>query len=204
MDRLPARCYRFAMIRRLYDFCIALAESPYAMWVLAAVAFMESSFFPIPPHALIIPMVIAAPSKAFRIAFVCTAASVAGGMFGYWIGAALFDTVAQPILDFYGKAAYFDEFATRYNDQGAWIVLFAGLTPFPYKIITIASGATGLNFVTFLVASIIARATIFFVIAGLLWKFGPPVRTFIEKRLGLMFTLFMVLLIGGVFAVRYL
>ena len=192
------------MIRKLYDFCIALAQTPHALWVLAAVAFMESSFFPIPPHALIVPMVIAMPERAWRIAFVATVASVAGGIFGYWIGATLFDAVAQPILDFYGKAAYFEEFAARYNEEGAWIVLFAGLTPFPYKIITIASGATALDFTTFLAASIVARGTIFFVIAGLLWKFGPPVRTFIEKRLGLMFTLFMLLLIGGFFAVRYI
>lgn len=192
------------MIRKLYDTCIALAESRYALWVLAAVAFAESSFFPIPPHALLVPMVLATPHRAWRIAFVCTAASVLGGILGYVIGAALFESVALPILDFYQKAEYFDDFAARYNAQGAWIVLFAGLTPFPYKIITIASGATGLNFATFLVASVVARATIFFVIAGLLWKFGPPVRTFIERRLGLVFTLFMVLLIGGVFFVRYL
>lgn len=192
------------MIRKLYNFTIALAESPWALWVLAVVAFVESSFFPIPPHALLIPMVIAKPQAAWRIALVATVASVAGGILGYWIGAALFDSVALPILEFYHKADLFTEFAGNYNEHGAWIVLFAGLTPFPYKIITIASGATALDFSTFLIASIAARGIIFFVMAGLLWKYGPPIRTFIEKRLGLMFTLFMVLLIAGFFAVRYL
>ncbi len=192
------------MIRKLYDFTLSLASTRYALWVLAAVAFAESSFFPIPPHALIIPMVLAAPHNAWRIALVATIASVVGGVLGYWIGAALFDSVALPILDFYHKADLFDQFAASYNEQGAWIVLFAGLTPFPYKIITIASGATGLNFTTFMVASVVARGIIFSVIAALLWKFGPPIRTFIEQRLGLLFTLFMVLLIGSFFIVRYL
>jgi len=192
------------MIRKLYDFTLSMSESRYALWVLAVVAFAESSFFPIPPHALMIPMVLAAPHRAWRIALVATVASVLGGILGYWIGSALFDSVALPILEFYHKADLFDEFAGRYNEQGAWIVLFAGLTPFPYKIITIASGATGLNFATFMVASVVARGTIFFVIAGLLWKFGPPIRTFIEKRLGLLFTIFMILLVGSFFLVRYL
>ncbi|WP_316014255.1 YqaA family protein [Roseobacter sp. HKCCA0434] len=192
------------MLRRLYDWTLSLAEHRHALWVLAAVAFAESSFFPIPPHVLIIPMVLAAPSRAWLIAGVCTLASVTGGAFGYFIGASLYESVALPILDLYHKTALFEDFARRYNDQGAWAVLFAGLTPFPYKIITIASGATGLNFATFMVASIIARGTIFFVIAGLLWQFGEPIRGFIERRLAWLFVLFLVLLIGGFYVLRFL
>lgn len=176
---------------------MSLATSPYALWALAAVAFVESSFFPIPPDVIMIPMIIAAPRRAFLIAGVATIASVLGGLFGYYIGAALFDSVAQPILDFYGKGHYFDDFAVRYNEYGAWAVLIAGVTPFPFKVITIASGATGLSLPVFLISAVIARALRFFLVATLLWKFGEPIRDFIERRLGLMFILFCVLLVGG-------
>ncbi len=192
------------MLRRLYDWTIALARTPYALWALAVVAFVESSVFPIPPDVLMIPMIIAQPSRAFLIAGVATVASVLGGAGGYVIGYGLFETVGRPVLEFYGKDAYFAEFAQRYNDWGAWVVLFAGVTPFPYKVITIMSGATGLSLPVFIVASIIARGLRFFIVATLLWKYGAPIRDFIERRLGLMFTLFMVLLIGCFAAVRYL
>jgi membrane protein YqaA with SNARE-associated domain len=192
------------MLKRLYDWTISLASTKYALWALAIVAFIESSVFPIPPDVLMIPMIIARPSKAFLIAGVCTVASVLGGMFGYWIGAALFDTIGQPVLAFYGKEKYFGEFAARYNEWGAWAVLVAGVTPFPYKVITILSGSTGLNFGVFVVASIVARALRFFIVATLLWKFGEPIREFIEKRLGLMFILFIILLFGGFYVVKFL
>lgn len=192
------------MIRKLYDWTLSLAGHPRALWALAIIAFVESSFFPIPPDVLMIPMIIAAPTRAFRIAAVATVASVLGGLFGYAIGALLFETVGQPILDFYGKADAFDSFATRYNDWGAWAVLIAGVTPFPFKVITIASGATGLSLPVFILSAILARALRFFVVAALLWKFGPPIRDFIEKRLGLIFAIFCVLLIGGFYLVRYL
>lgn len=192
------------MIRKLYDWTLSLAGHPRALWALAVIAFVESSFFPIPPDVLMIPMIIAAPTRAFRIAAVATVASVLGGLFGYAIGALLFETVGQPILDFYGKADAFDSFATRYNDWGAWAVLIAGVTPFPFKVITIASGATGLSLPVFILSAVLARALRFFVVAALLWKFGPPIRDFIEKRLGLMFAIFCVLLIGGFYLVRYL
>jgi len=185
------------MLRGLYNWTMSLASSPYALWALAAVAFIESSFFPIPPDVLMIPMIIAAPRRAFLIAGVATVASVAGGLFGYYIGAVLFDSVAQPILDFYGKDQYFAEFAAKYNTYGAWAVLIAGVTPFPFKVITIASGATGLSLPVFFFASVVARALRFFLVAGLLWKFGEPIRDFIERRLGLVFIVFCVLLIGG-------
>ncbi|HHS94850.1 MAG TPA: DedA family protein [Rhodobacterales bacterium] len=192
------------MLRGLYDWTITLAESRYALWALALVAFVESSVFPIPPDVIMIPMIIAAPRRAFLIAGVALVASVLGGMLGYYIGWGLFETVGRPVLEFYGKEAYFAEFTAKYNEYGAWAVLIAGVTPFPYKVITILSGATGLNFSVFMIASIAARGLRFFVVAALLWKFGAPIRDFIERRLGLMFTLFVLLLLGGFFAVKYL
>jgi len=192
------------VLRRLYDWTLSLAASPHALWALAAVSFAESSFFPIPPDVLLIPMVIAAPHRALLIATVCTIASVAGGAFGYVIGWGLFEQVGRPVLAFYAQEAHFEEFAARYNDWGAWAVLIGGLTPFPYKIVTILSGATGLNFAVFMVASVIARGARFFIVAALLRRFGPPIRDFVEQRLALMFTAFMVLLVGGFVAARYL
>lgn len=192
------------MLRKLYDGTLRLAEGPYALPALAAVAFVESSVFPIPPHIMIIPMVIAAPHRAWLIAAVCTIASVLGGIFGYWIGAELFQTIGQPVLEFYGKDEKFGIFQERFNEYGAWAVLMAGITPFPYKVITITSGATGLSFSVFVIASIMARAFIFFLLAGILWKFGPPIRDFVERRFGLVTTAFFVLLIGGFAVVRLL
>lgn len=192
------------MIRALYDWTLGLAQSRHAIWALAFVAFIESSVFPIPPDILMIPMIIAAPRRAFWIALVATASSVAGGAFGYFIGAVFFESIGLPVLEFYGKTESFGGFQTRYNDYGAWAVLIAGVTPFPYKVITILSGLTGLSFPVFMVASLFARALRFFLIAALLYKFGAPIRDFIERRLGLMFTLAVVLLIAGFIAVRYL
>lgn len=191
-------------LRRLYDWTISLAETPYALMALVIVAFAESSFFPIPPDVLLIPIILAARERAFMIAALCTVASVAGGTFGYWIGANLFEAVGQPILDFYHKAEHFEEFKQRFNDYGAWAVLFAGVTPFPYKVITITSGATGLDFWVFTISSIIARALRFFIVAALLWKFGPPIRNFIEEKFGLVATVAIALLFGGFFMVQYL
>ncbi len=192
------------MLRQLYDRTMALAAHRHATWALAGISFAESSFFPIPPDVLLIPMALANRRKAFFYATICTLASIIGGIFGWLIGAFLFDALAQPILQFYGYAEKFDEFAGRYNEYGAWIVFFAGLTPFPYKVITIASGATGLSLPIFLVASILSRGLRFFAVAGLLWWLGPPIRDFIERRLGLLFTIFVVLLFGGFVVARYL
>lgn len=185
------------MLRRLYNWTLSLAQSPYALWALAVVAFMESSFFPIPPDLIMIPMIIAAPRRAFLIAGVATVASVLGGLFGYYIGAVLFDLVGQPIFDFYGKSDAVAAFSEKFNAYGAWAVLVAGVTPFPFKVITIMSGVTSLSLPVFIISAIIARALRFFIVAALLWKFGAPIRDFIEKRLGLVFILFCVLLIGG-------
>ncbi|MGY6696180.1 MAG: YqaA family protein [Roseinatronobacter sp.] len=192
------------MIRGLYDWTLSLARHPNALWALAFVAFIESSVFPIPPDVLMIAMIVARPSRAFVIAGVATLASVAGGVAGYAIGYGAFETLGRPVLEFYGKDAYFAEFQMRYNEWGAWAVLIAGVTPFPYKVITILSGATGLSLPVFMVASLVARALRFFLVAALLWKFGAPIRDFIERRLGLVFTIFMALLLGGFLVVRYL
>lgn len=192
------------MIRALYDWTISLAQHPRALWALALVAFVESSVFPIPPDILMIPMIIARPSRAFVIAGVAMIASVLGGMLGYYIGWGLFESVGRPVLEFYGKTDHFAAFAERYNDWGAWAVLIAGVTPFPYKVITILSGSTGLSLSVFVISSVIARGLRFFLIAVLLWKFGAPIRDFIERRLGLMFSLFVVILLGGFATVKYL
>ena len=192
------------MIRRLYNWTLSLAQSEHALWALAVVAFLESSVFPIPPDIIMIPMIIARPNRAFLIAGVALVASVLGGLLGYYIGAGLFDVVGQPILDFYGKADAAAEFNARFKAWGAWAVLIAGITPFPFKVITIMSGWTGLNLGVFIISAIVARGLRFFIIAALLWKFGAPIRDFIERRLGLMFTLFLILLLGGFFLVKYI
>ncbi|MGB1264970.1 MAG: YqaA family protein [Nereida ignava] len=192
------------MIQRLYNWTLSMAEHPHALWVLALVSFVESSVFPIPPDILMIPMILAAPSRAFVIAGVALVSSVLGGLLGYAIGALAFDTLGQPILQALGKADSMEAFNGRFNEVGFWAVLIAGVTPFPYKVITIMSGWTAMPLGTFIVTSIIARGLRFFIVAALLWKFGAPIKTFIEKRLPLMFTLFVVVLIGGVYAVKFL
>ena len=192
------------MIRGIYDWTMAWAAHRYASAVLAVVAFVESSVFPIPPDVLLVPMVLAERAKAWAYAIICTVASVLGGLLGYAIGALFFETVAQPVLAAYGYSDAFTEFTQRYNAWGAWIVFIAGVTPFPYKVITIASGATGLALPVFIVASILSRGLRFFIVAGLLWWIGPPARAFIEKRLGLLFALFCALLVGGFVVVRWI
>ncbi|MGZ9809981.1 YqaA family protein [Pseudoroseicyclus sp. H15] len=192
------------MIRRIYDWTLSLAAHRHATWALAAVAFAESSFFPIPPDVLLIPMIIARPGRAFAYAMIATVASVVGALLGYYIGWGLFEQVGRPILEMYGKDAAFEEFALRYNEWGAWAVLIAGVTPFPFKVITIASGATALSVPIFILSAIVARALRFFIVAALLWRFGEPIRDFIEKRLALVFVVFCVLLVGGFYLVKYL
>ncbi|MDB2548020.1 DedA family protein [Paracoccaceae bacterium] len=192
------------MLRGLYNWTLGLAGHRNALWALAIVSFAESSIFPIPPDILMIPMILARPHRAFLIASVCLIASVLGGIAGYAIGALFYDQIGAPILAALGKADAMAEFNTRFNDLGFWPVLIAGLTPFPYKVITIMSGWTSLPLGTFIVTSIIARGIRFFVIAALLRQFGAPLRDFIERRLGLMFTLFIVILLGGFYAVRFM
>ena len=191
------------MIRNLYDWVMRLAAHKYASLALFAVAFAESSFFPIPPHVMLIPMVLADRAGAWKYAAIATVASVLGGIAGYFIGYGLFDIIGKPVLEIYGALEKFGSFREQYNEFGAWIVFFAGVTPFPYKVITIASGVTSLNFMVFVVASIASRGLVFFAICGLLYFFGQPIREFIERRLGFVFTLFLVLLFGGFIAIKY-
>src|SRR5918995_1210280 len=178
------------MLRRLYDWVMELAGHRHAEPALAAVSFIESSVFPIPPDVMLMPMAFARPDRAFRYAAVATVASVVGGLLGYAIGYFLFETVGQAIIDFYGLSAQFQEFATRYNEHRLAIVFFAGLTPFPYKEFTIASADS--------------RGMRFFMVAGIIYWFGPPVRAFIERYLGWMTLAFGVLLVGGFVTARYL
>jgi len=192
------------MLRRIYDWTITMARHPRALWVLGAVSFVESSVFPIPPDVLMIPMILARTSRAWLVALVAFVTSVLGGLLGYAIGALAFDSIGQPILDSLGKADSMAEFNTRFNDVGFWAVLIAGMTPFPYKVITIMSGWTGMPLATFIATSILARGLRFFLVAALLWKFGAPVRDFIERRLGLVTIVFIALLFGGVYLVRHL
>ena len=192
------------MLRKTYDWAMRSAEKPSAERTLAAVAFAESSFFPIPPDALLIPMVLARPDKAWRLAFVCTVASVLGGLAGYAIGALLFDTIGQWLMRAYHLEAAFENFRAGFDEWGVWIILAKGLTPIPYKLVTIASGWAHFSLALFIAASVVTRGARFFLIALLLRLYGPPIRTFIEKRLTLVTTVFVVLLIGGFVAVRYI
>ena len=192
------------MLRRFYDRIIALAEQPQALWWLALVSFAESSFFPIPPDAMLIPMVLAKPQRAWIIAAVCTAASVAGGFLGYSIGYYFFATWGASIIKFYGLQAGFDKFQQQFNDYGLWVILIKGLTPIPYKIVTIASGAAHFDLMIFALASVATRGIRFFAVALLLRLYGEPIRTFIEKLLTLVTTAFVAILVGGFVALRYL
>lgn len=170
---------------------------------LAAVSFAESSFFPIPPDVMLVPMVLAKRHKAMYFAGLATVASVIGGAAGYAIGLFFFEAIGRPILQFYGKADSFASFAQWFNDYGVWILLIKGMTPFPYKVLTITAGVTGMPFLPFMLASVVARAMRFYLVAGLLYWFGEPIREFIEKRLSLVTTVFVVLLIGGFVAVKF-
>lgn len=192
------------MMRGLYDWSMQMMSGSHALWILCGIAFVESSFFPIPPDILLIPLVLAQRKKAFHIAAACTASSVLGGCFGYAIGWFLYDAVAVPVLDFYHYTAQFQEFTSYYNDYGPWIVLFAGITPFPYKIVTIASGVAHMDFVLFTLFSIIARGFRFFLVAWLLWKWGAPMKIWIEKNLGWLSVVCFLLLIGGFFLLKWI
>lgn len=184
-------------VRKIYDSVFHLSKENGAIYWLFAVAFIESSFFPIPPDVMLIPMILAAPKKAWSIAGVATVGSVIGAYLGYAIGFYFFQLIAEPLLNFYGYLEKFNSFKDLYNQYGAWIVFGAGITPFPYKIITIASGVVHMNLIVFTIASIIARGMRFFLVAWLLKKYGETMREFIEKNLGWLSILFLLLLIGG-------
>jgi membrane protein YqaA with SNARE-associated domain len=191
------------MLKQLYDKVIALSASRHALTALAAVSFAESSFFPVPPDIMLVPMALAQPQKARLYALVCTVASVLGGLVGYAIGALLYDTVGHWLISAYGYGEGVEAFRAAYATWGAWIILIKGMTPIPYKIVTIASGFAGYNLLAFFVLSIITRGLRFFLEAELLRIYGEPIRGFIEDRLTLVTTGFVAVVIGGFLIARY-
>jgi membrane protein YqaA with SNARE-associated domain len=192
------------MLHSLYDWTIHFSNGPNALWALAVISFVESSFFPIPPDLLLIPMIIANPDHAWWLATVATISSVCGGFLGYAIGHFAFETLGKRILRFYRLLDRFYAMEALYRKWGSWIIVIKGMTPIPYKIVTIASGAFQFDLVRFTFASIICRSIRFFLLAALLWEFGEAIRDFIESRLTLVSTIFVSVLIGGFAAVRYL
>jgi membrane protein YqaA with SNARE-associated domain len=192
------------MLRSLYDWCINAAGKPYAAWLLVAVSFMESSCFPVPPDIMLIPMALARPERAWRYAALCTVGSVAGGVLGYFIGAVLYDSVGLWLIRLYGYGDKVEAFREAYAQYGALIILLKGLTPIPYKLVTIASGFAGYNFAAFVGLSLLTRGVRFFAEAFLLRRYGPRARVMIEKRLGLWVTLGALVLVAGIVAALYL
>ena len=188
------------MLRRIYDWCIAAADKPYALWILGAVAFAESSFFPIPPDIMLLPMSLARPGRAWLFAAVCTVTSVAGGLLGYAIGALLYDSLGHWLINLYHLGDKVEAFRASYAEWGSVIILLKGLTPIPYKLVTITSGFAGYNIWLFILCSIIARGGRFFIVAIVLNRYGDVIRAEIEKRLGLWLIAFVVVLVGGIVA----
>ena len=191
------------MLRTLYDRIIALSERPAAPWWLFGIAFIEASVFPVPPDALLIPMALATPRRAWTFAAITTAGSVLGGALGYAIGYLLFARLALPIIQFYHYGDAFAAFQQKFAQYGLWVILIKGLTPIPYKIVTIAAGAAAYNFWAFMGASLITRGARFFLEAALLHRFGEPARAFIDKRLGLVTGLVAAGIIGGFLIIKF-
>jgi membrane protein YqaA with SNARE-associated domain len=185
------------MFRGLYDWTLRLAGHRHAIRSMAGISFAESSFFPIPPDVMLVPMILARRDQAYLIAAVCTVSSVAGGALGYAIGYFLYDTLGQWLMNFYGMSDGIEQFRAWYDEWGAAIILVKGLTPIPFKLVTIASGFAAFNFPLFLLTALITRGARFFVIAALLKRFGEPIQDFIERRLTLVGILFLVALAAG-------
>jgi membrane protein YqaA with SNARE-associated domain len=185
------------MLRRLYDWCVDAAGKPHAAWILGCVSFAESSFFPAPPDVMLIPMALARPDRAYFFATICTVTSVAGGLLGYFIGSALYASVGQWLIGLYGYGDKMEAFREAYAHYGAWIILLKGLTPIPYKIVTITSGFAGFNIGLFIIMSVISRGMRFYLLAFLLNRYGDRARGMIEQRLGLWVALAAVLLVIG-------
>jgi membrane protein YqaA with SNARE-associated domain len=193
-----------SLLRRMYDWCLDAAHKPHAMWTMGTIAFAESSFFPVPPDVMLIPMALARPERAYIMAAWCTLASVAGGVVGYAIGALLYDSVGAWLMQLYGYTDKVETFRAAYAQWGAWIILLKGLTPIPYKIVTITSGFAGYNFLLFIVFSVIARSGRFFLLAFLLHRYGEQARHIIEKRLGRWVTLGAAVVVIGIVLAVYL
>ncbi len=187
----------FTLLRRTYDWVLRWADSPYGGVALFLLAFAESSFFPIPPDVLLMALALGARTKAFKFAAICSVGSVLGGLGGYAIGAAAFETVGQPIIDFYGVGDKYGEVAELYQEHGFWVVFAAGFTPIPYKVITIAAGVFKISLAPFTIASLVGRAARFFLVAGLIYAFGEPVKRFIDRWFNILTVVFTILLVGG-------
>ena len=192
------------MLQVLYSRTLALAASRHAMWTMAAISFAESSFLPLPPDFLLIPMTLAQPRRVWFIATVCTIASVLGGFVGYAIGYFLFDAIGRPVLEFYHAMDKYEALKGGFAQWGAWIIILKGLTPIPFKLVTITSGVAKFDLVTFALTSLVSRSLRFFLLAALLWRFGEPVRDFIERRLMLVTSAVAAALVGGFLVLRYL
>jgi membrane protein YqaA with SNARE-associated domain len=192
------------MLRRLYDWTMRQAAGPQAEKALAVVAFAESSFFPLPPDIMLVPMCLANRQHALRYALVATVASVLGGLLGYAIGYFLIESVGKSILALYAAEGAYEDFHARFAEYGLWIILIKGLTPIPYKVVTIASGAAAFSLPVFIAASIVTRGARFFLVATLLYYFGPPVRHFIEKQLGLVLWGTLAVIVAGFAAAHWL
>jgi membrane protein YqaA with SNARE-associated domain len=192
------------MLRRLYDWVLHWAETPYGTWALFFLALAESSFFPIPPDVLLIALAISIPAKSFRYALVCTVGSLIGGVIGYMIGYQFMELVGLQILEFYGLMAKFNTVGDLYNKYNALAVGIAGFTPIPYKVFTISAGAFGINFPVFLLASAVSRAARFFIVGWLIYKFGPGIRAFIDRYFNILAVVFVILLVGGFILIRYI
>jgi membrane protein YqaA with SNARE-associated domain len=192
------------MFRNLYNWTISLAGRPSAPYALGAVSFAESSFFPIPPDVVLAPMALARPDKAYRYALICTVASVLGGLLGYLIGAVFFSTVGEWLVSIYGGKDKIDSLLALYREYGAWLILIKGLTPIPFKFVTIASGMAGYDLVWFIVLCLITRGARFFAVAGLLNRFGGPIKAIMDKHAGAVVALLVAALVGGFVALKWL
>ncbi len=192
----------FKVLRRLYDWVLHWAKTPYGVAALFLLAFSESSFFPIPPDVLLIALCLSAPRKSFQFAMICTVASTVGGMFGYFLGMEFYETIGQKIIAFYGLTEKYEMVAALYKQYDAIAVAIAGFTPIPYKLFTILAGVCRIDLFVFILASLLSRGARFFIVAFLLWKFGAPIKVFIDKYFNLLTVIFTVLLIGGFVALK--
>jgi membrane protein YqaA with SNARE-associated domain len=192
------------MLRRLYDWVIHWADTPYGTWALFILAFAESSFFPVPPDVLLIALAIAKPEKALRYALVCSIGSVLGGALGYLIGWHFMVSIGNKIVAFYGLAPKVTYIESLYNQYDAWAVGIAGFTPVPYKVFTIAAGMFKINFTVFMLASLFSRSMRFFLVGGLIYLFGPKIQVFIDKYFNILAVAFTILLVGSFILIKYL
>ena len=191
------------MFRRLYDWVLSWAETPYGSWALFLLAFSESSFFPIPPDILLIALAVAIPKKSFKYAIICSMGSVLGGCFGYLIGWQFMDLIGNHIVDLYGLTSKIQYIEILYNKYDAWAVGIAGFTPIPYKVFTISAGMFQINFSVFVIASFVSRSARFLIVGGLIYTFGPQIQTFIDRYFNILATAFTVLLITGFIIIKY-